>query len=180
MNIKPYGDTLNDGAVQLSFTLPVPLDAKAREAAKQYVKKLGFEKAEIVFSKSVSDQFSFFVCYGRTSINLDYNTVVVEEMEQHVMSFNEINEFIEKEIGRKVVIVGACTGTDAHTVGIDAIMNMKGYNHHWGLERYPMIDAYNLGAQVPNEDLILFAKAIVITRQVENHLNIDNPQILKS
>ena len=93
MNIKPYGDTLNDGAVQLSFTLPVPLDAKAREAAKQYVKKLGFEKAEIVFSKSVSDQFSFFVCYGRTSINLDYNTVVVEEMEQHVMSFNEINEF---------------------------------------------------------------------------------------
>ena len=26
-----------------------------------------------------------------------------------------------------MVIAGACTGTDAHTVGIDAIMNMKGF-----------------------------------------------------
>jgi beta-lysine 5,6-aminomutase beta subunit len=76
------------------------------------------------------------------------------------MSFDEINEFIEKEIGRKITVVGACTGFDAHTVGIDAIMNMKGYNHHYGLERYPMINAYNLGAQVPNEKLIEFAKKV--------------------
>jgi len=45
-------------------------------------------------------------------------------------------DFIEENIGRDGVIVGACTGTDAHTVGIDAIMNMKGYAGHYGLERY--------------------------------------------
>ncbi|MBO7204490.1 MAG: cobalamin-dependent protein, partial [Bacteroidales bacterium] len=50
------------------------------------------------------------------------------------------------------------TGTDAHTVGIDAIMNMKGYAGHYGLERYDMIDAYNLGSQVPNEEFL--AKAV--------------------
>jgi beta-lysine 5,6-aminomutase beta subunit len=72
------------------------------------------------------------------------------------MTMDEVNEFIRRELGRKVVIVGACTGFDAHTVGIDAIMNMKGYNHHFGLERYSEIDAYNLGAQVPNEKLIEF------------------------
>ncbi|MCK7486285.1 MAG: hypothetical protein MZU97_12570 [Bacillus subtilis] len=55
-------------------------------------------------------------------------------------------------------VVGACTGFDAHTVGIDAIMNMKGYNHHYGLERYSELEAYNLGAQVPNEKLIEFAR----------------------
>ena len=27
--IKPYGDTMNDGKVQLSFTLPVPCGAEA-------------------------------------------------------------------------------------------------------------------------------------------------------
>ena len=54
--------------------------------------------------------------------------------------------------------MGASTGTDAHTVGIDAIMNMKGYAGHYGLERYDMIEAYNLGSQVPNEDFI--AKAV--------------------
>ncbi|MBP6948214.1 MAG: cobalamin-dependent protein, partial [Bacteroidales bacterium] len=49
-------------------------------------------------------------------------------------------------------------GTDAHTVGIDAIMNMKGYAGHFGLERYDMFEAYNLGSQVPNEEFL--AKAI--------------------
>ena len=39
-----------------------------------------------------------------------------------------------------------------HTVGIDAIMNMKGYAGHYGLERYDMIDAYNLGSQLPSDD----------------------------
>jgi beta-lysine 5,6-aminomutase beta subunit len=56
-------------------------------------------------------------------------------------------------------------------VGIDAIMNMKGYDHHYGLERYPMIDAHNLGAQVPNEVLIqraveLNADAILVSQVV--------------
>ena len=34
--IKPYGDTMNDGKVQLSFTLPVPCGAEAVEAAKEH------------------------------------------------------------------------------------------------------------------------------------------------
>ena len=42
----------------------------------------------------------------------------------------------------------------AHTVGIDAMINMKGYAGHYGLERYKMIDAHNLGSQVPNEEFI--------------------------
>jgi len=37
---------------------------------------------------------------------------------------------------------------------------MKGYNHHYGLERYPMIQSHNLGAQVPNAELIEFAKKV--------------------
>ena len=50
--------------------------------------------------------------------------------------------------------LSASTGTDAHTVGIDAIMNMKGYAGHYGLERYEMIEAYNLGSQVANEEFV--------------------------
>jgi beta-lysine 5,6-aminomutase beta subunit len=74
------------------------------------------------------------------------------------MDMHETDDYIREQIGRPLVIVGASTGTDAHTVGIDAIMNMKGYAGHYGLERYEMIDAYNLGSQVPNEEFI--AKAI--------------------
>jgi beta-lysine 5,6-aminomutase beta subunit len=50
-------------------------------------------------------------------------------------------------------VLGACTGSDAHAVGIDAIMNMKGYAGDYGLERYTAFDARNLGAQVENAAL---------------------------
>ena len=159
MIIKPYGDTLNDGKVQLSFTLPVEASPKADEAASIYVKKLGFQECEIVHSKALSKGFTFFVVYGSSSVSVDYDQVVVDVVEKG-MGFYEVNDFIEKNIKRKLVIVGACTGTDAHTVGIDAIMNMKGYDQHYGLERYKWIDAYNLGAQVGNEELIQFAKKV--------------------
>ena len=29
--VKPYGDTLNDGMVQTSFTLPFPMEMKPRK-----------------------------------------------------------------------------------------------------------------------------------------------------
>ena len=156
MMIKAYGDTLNDGAVQLSFTLPVASGPKADEAARIYTGKLGFEECEVVHSNPLSEDATFFVVYGKSSASVDYNKVVVEEVETS-MDFYEVNKFIKERLKRKVVIVGACTGSDAHTVGIDAIMNMKGYDQHYGLERYPEIEAYNLGAQVSNEDLISYA-----------------------
>ena len=161
MNIRPYGDTLNDGAVQLSFTLPVGESVKASEAARQFVLKLGFESCEIVHSEELSDGYTFFLAYGKTNVAIDYDKVEVDDgLSEDYMSFDEINDFIEKEIGRKIVVVGACAGSDAHTVCLDASMNMKGYNHHFGLERYPMITSHNLGAQVPNEELVEFSMKV--------------------
>ncbi|MCC6131887.1 MAG: cobalamin-dependent protein [Acidobacteria bacterium] len=156
--VRPYGDTLNDGAVQLSFTLPVPCGPRGREAARLFVEKLGFRHAEIVHAAALSEGFSFYVAYGRTEVSVDYDAIHVEEATgEKLYSMNEACDVIRARLGRKVVVVGACTGFDAHTVGIDAIMNMKGYNHHYGLERYHEVEAHNLGAQVPNEKLIDYA-----------------------
>ena len=38
--LKPYGDTMNDGKVQTSFTLPVKDDERGEEAARQIAKKI--------------------------------------------------------------------------------------------------------------------------------------------
>ena len=170
--VRPYGDTLDDGKVQLSFTLPVPDGAKGREAARLAVLSWGFKDCDIVHSAAVSDDFSMYVAYAKTEIGVDYEAARPDEVSADAaMSMDGVCDFVREKIGRKVVIVGACTGFDAHTVGIDAIMNMKGYNHHYGLERYPMLDARNLGAQVPNERLIeiaqkLNADAILISQVV--------------
>jgi beta-lysine 5,6-aminomutase beta subunit len=158
MIARPYGDTLDDGAVQFSFTLPVPEGPLGREAARHLVEKWGFDQVDVVHSHALAEDFSFYVAYGRTATGIDLSTIQVEEATgPSVYTMDEANEIVRTRLGRKVVVVGACTGFDAHTVGIDAIMNMKGYDHHFGLERYPEFEAHNLGAQVPNEKLIDFA-----------------------
>lgn len=169
--VKPYGDTMNDGKVQLSFTLPVPTGAEAIEAAKQLLKQMGFENPQVVFYKELTPGFTFFNCYGSTTHTVDYSTIYVPKVESDVMDMHETDQYIKDHIGRPLVIIGASTGTDAHTVGIDAIMNMKGYAGHYGLERYEMVDAYNLGSQVPNEEFIaraieLKADALLVSQTV--------------
>ncbi|GAB1419692.1 B12-binding domain-containing protein [Bacteroidales bacterium] len=162
--VKPYGDTMNDGKTQLSFTLPVPCNDEAIEAAKQLMKKMGFDNPQVVFYKELTKGFTFFNCYGSCAHSVDFTNIHVPKVESSVMTMDETDAYIRENIGRKVVVVGASTGTDAHTVGIDAIMNMKGYAGHYGLERYEMIDALNLGSQVPNEEFI--AKAIEVKADV--------------
>ena len=161
--IKPYGDTMNDGKTQLSFTLPVPYGDEAVEAAKQLLRKMGFENPQIVYYHELTEGFTFFNAYGSCTHTVDYTTIHVPKVESTVMSMEETDAYIKEHIGRKIVVVGASTGTDAHTVGIDAIMNMKGFAGHYGLERYEMIEAYNLGSQVPNE---LTADAILVSQTV--------------
>jgi len=156
--IKPYGDTMNDGKTQLSFTLPVPAGDEAVETAKQLLKKMGFENPQIVYYKELTEGFTFFNGYGNCIHEIDFTQIHVPKVETSTMGMSETDEFIKEHIGRKIVVIGASTGTDAHTVGIDAIMNMKGYAGHYGLERYEMIEALNMGSQVPNDEFI--AKAL--------------------
>ena len=159
-NLRPYGDTMNDGKVQLSFTLPVKDGDQGIEAAKQLVKKMGFADPSVVYHTALDNDFSFYVMYGNTSHAVDYTTIKVKPINEIVMDMEQVNRFIEERIGRKIVVVGASTGTDAHTVGIDAIFNRKGFGGHYGLERYEMIEAYNMGSQVPNEEFIKKAKEL--------------------
>ncbi len=158
--VKPYGDTLNDGKIQLSFTLPVPYGDEGKEAAKQLVQKMGLSDVQVAFGRDLGGEFSAYILYGASDLAVDYSAIKVPKVDAPKMDFYQINDYIRDHFNRKIVVVGACTGTDAHTVGLDAILNMKGYAGEYGLERYPMIDAYNLGSQVQNYDLIQKAKAL--------------------
>ena len=156
--LKPYGDTINDGKVQLSFTLPVPNDERGQEAAKILAKKMGLGNPSVAHAQSLDAEFTFYVLYGECTHTVNYNQIQVATVENDVMSMEETDEFIRQNFRRKLVVLGASTGTDAHTVGIDAIMNRKGFAGHYGLERYDMIEALNMGSQVTNEDFVKKAK----------------------
>jgi len=156
--LRPYGDTMNDGKVQVSFTLPVENTAKAGEAAKQLASMMGLVNPMVAMAKSLDSSFTFFVVYGDLVHSVNYLDISVAAIESEAMTMAETDDFIREHFGRQLVVVGASTGTDAHTVGIDAIMNMKGYAGHYGLERYEMISAHNLGSQVANIEFVRTAR----------------------
>jgi len=156
--VRPYGDRRDDGAVQLSFALPVAAGERAREAAAELARKLGLTEVRVAAMERAADDYTFFVVYGRTAAAVDWAALDVPEVVTRKRGFDELNELVAREVGRRIVVLGACTGSDAHAVGIDAIMNMKGYAGDYGLERYPMFEARNLGAQVENASLARLAK----------------------
>lgn len=152
--IRPYGDTTGDGMVQVSFTLPVPHDKRAEGAALQLAAKMGLAPALLVHAKAVGPAHTFFVVYGSVTHLVDLSAVHVVERDFPLLTPKDVNVAIKKNLRRPLVVVGACIGTDAHTVGIDAILNIKGFAGEKGLEYYSEIQVVNLGAQVLVPELV--------------------------
>jgi beta-lysine 5,6-aminomutase beta subunit len=167
--LRAYGDRQNDGMLQLSFVLELPPSARAKEAAKQFAELHGLSEVLITTMEACADGFTYFVAYGHSKHAVDASAIDVPEVRTEALSRDEIEHRVKTRLGRKIIVVGACTGADAHTVGIDAILNYKGYAGDKGLESYKAFESYNLGAQVENEQLAeramaLSADAILISQ----------------
>lgn len=140
--------------MQFSFTLPMPYSVKASDVGKQFLESLGFHSVGIAECKAIDPAYTLYVAYGRTDAGIDPDLVKGDYLEVEEMDFYAINALIRERLGRKLVVLGAAIESDAHTVGIDAIMNMKGFAGNYGLERYPEIDALNMGSQIPCAQLL--------------------------
>jgi len=156
--VRPYGDTTGDGMVQVSFTLPVPHDKRAEGAALQLAGKMGLDPAMLVHARQMGDGYTFFVVYGRVHHLVDLAAVKVAERDYPLLTAKDVNTAVKRRLRRKLSVVGACIGTDAHTVGIDAILNVKGIAGEKGLEYYRELRVLNLGAQVTVPELVEAAR----------------------
>jgi beta-lysine 5,6-aminomutase beta subunit len=179
-HVKPYADHLGDGIVQLSFTLPVPYGLAARKAAQELAAKMGLDHPEVVHYQGLTDGYTYFVMFGECVHTVDYASLSGEGFDIEYMGEQEIEAYASEHIGRPIVIVGAATGTDTHSVGIDAMLNLKGFHGHHGLEGYKAFQTHNLGSQVPNSVLVaraidLDADAILVSQTVtQQNLHIAN------
>jgi beta-lysine 5,6-aminomutase beta subunit len=152
--VRPYGDATGDGQVQMSFTLPMPESERARLAALQLAKKMGLARVQVAHMKAMGPDYTFFVVYGSTVHSVDPDTIVVAERDYPLLSYQEVNRVVRESLKRRMVVVGACTGTDAHTVGLDAILSMKGFAGDHGLEYFPEMRVVNMGAQVTPSEIV--------------------------
>src|SRR6185437_11065135 len=115
---------------------------------------------EVVHYEELTEGYTYFVMYGRCVASVDFASLQGEGFDIEYMTEDEIERFVEHNLGRHIVVVGASTGSDTHSVGIDAMLNLKGYHGHHGLEGYHSFETHNLGSQVPNS--VLLSKAIEV------------------
>ena len=178
--VRPYGDHLEDGIMQLSFTLPVPPGQAGRKAALELAGKLALARPEVVHHQRLLAGYTHFILYAHCRHTVDYTAQQIDELDLEYMSEDEIEAFAEERIGRPIVVVGACTGSDTHSVGIDAMLDLKGFHGNRGLEGYRAFEAHNLGSQVANSTLVaraieLGADAILVSQTVtQQDLHIRN------
>src|SRR5256885_17237425 len=112
--------------MQLSFVLPVPAGEKAKEAAAMVAEKLGLSNVLVSAMEKAGEDYSFFVVYGRTHMQLDYSSIEVPKVEHPKHPFDELNEVVKRDIGRRIVVVGACIGTDSDTTGSARVWTRRG------------------------------------------------------
>ena len=65
-HVRPYADRLDDGLMQLSFTLPVPYGKSARRAAIALAAKMGLEHPEVVHFEPLTEGY-VAACLARFS-----------------------------------------------------------------------------------------------------------------
>ncbi|MEW5849202.1 MAG: OAM dimerization domain-containing protein [Myxococcota bacterium] len=170
--IRPYGDRTDDGVIQLTFTLPIPAGPRARETARLFVEReMGMKDVKVAAMEAASRTHAYFVVYASTTASIDYDAVQVPVVDTPNYGFSGVNERIQGELKRHIVVVGGNNGFDSHTVGIDAIINMKGFAGDYGLERYPGFRAFNLGAQLKDDEFLdraveVHADAILVSKVV--------------
>jgi beta-lysine 5,6-aminomutase beta subunit len=169
--IRPYADHRDDGLVQVSFTLPVRFGRGARMAALEIARNMGLSRPEVVHAQEVTDGYTYLIIYGRVEQAVDYEAIRGQSLDAEYMSEGEVEDFCARHLDGPIVVVGASTGSDTHSLGIDAMLNMKGFDGDHGLEAYRSFATHNLGSQIPNAVLVrraqeLEANAIIVSQTV--------------
>lgn len=170
MNIKPVGERMNDGFIQLSFTLPVH-KKDIPEAVNRMCRQMNLTQPEIAHITALDHNLHYVQLFARMANEVAIQIATVELIENY-----RNREEIERQMPHHLTIVGACTGTDAHTVGLDAILNKKGYKGVKGLGSYACFSVVNLGSQVSNVKLIAEIEKhkadVLLVSQVITHHNV--------
>lgn len=78
---------------------------------------MGIDEPSVVHRQSLDKNFTFYVVYGSLTHTVNYDDIVVQSIEVDTMDMHEVDEFIKENIKRKIVVIGASTGTDAHIRG---------------------------------------------------------------
>ena len=103
MNVRPYGDTKDDGVVQLSFTLPLEWSEAADEAARRLVAQMGFTDVAVAEGREIARGFSFFVVYARTKVSVEVDNIAAAIPRERPLAMEEVDGLFASASGARSV-----------------------------------------------------------------------------
>ncbi len=159
--LRAYGDRDGDGMVQISFSLQLPPGARAREAAKRFAEMHGLADPIVATMESLRRGLLVLRRLRALGAHVDVRPAsTCPRCAPPRSAARRLSTSSRCASAARSSSWGRCTGSDAHTVGIDAILNYKGYAGDKGLESYKGFEVHNLGAQVENDQLAAQARAL--------------------
>ena len=144
--VRLFGNALNDGVVNLNFTLPMPKSGKAEKVAKIFAEKMGLKDIQILSSMAIDKNFTHFTLRAISDVVVNAAEMQGAQPEK-TFNFRELNKLLKKKVKRKVFVVGASLDKESDTVSMDTLFNRRGYLGDSGLESYPMLKAVNYRAE---------------------------------
>ena len=112
--LKPYGDTMNDGKVQTSFTLPIKDDERGEEAARQIAKKMGLGHA-FEMDPAVEDTFLYELAQAQMAREIFPNAPLKYMPPTKFMTGNIFRGHIQDALFNMVTIL---TNQKLHLLGM--------------------------------------------------------------
>ena len=123
--LKPYGDTMNDGKVQVSFTLPVKNDDRGMEAARLLSRQMGLSEPNVAYARALDKEFTFYVVYGSCTHSVDYTKIRIHAIEDKAMEMDEVDDYIREHIGEKIYREDIAESTGFHKDSLTRIFRTE-------------------------------------------------------
>lgn len=152
--ICPFADHSHDGIVCIHFSLPIPVDPLGATTAKILAERMGLLDVRIVHSRELDEHTSHYTIYARTDVTVSVDCLGSQSAYRREPSRENIIAVLREQVPRTLVVVAAACGSEAHTVGLNAILGAKGFKGEPGLETYPGFKIIHLGRQIEPDVLV--------------------------
>lgn len=136
--IRPYGHHLDDGLVQVCFTLPIECGEKAQAAALAYAERMGLKTARVTWMEAIGPNYTYFIIYGESqhALNLADIPEPAASLPRPARRSSELDQEFRRRLGRRAVVL-ACSDSGSQTaIDFDATLSLKGISGEMGLEGY--------------------------------------------
>lgn len=136
--VRPCGHHLEDGIVQVCFTLPLACNEQSQRAAIAYAEKMGLKDCRVTWMEAIGSDFTYFIIYGKAEYSLD--TIELRSLSGDVKQLarkpSDFDHEFRERLGKRAVLLACACDMECREIEFEALISLKGISGEIGLEGY--------------------------------------------